>query len=144
MIFVTSPARNRELQCTTTFSKCPSAESSPRALVPLSSFYSLSLAQTHTLSLFPPPLFLLLLSQTHREPWNLSPPHRSRERKKEKEARERETGEREATGYQPSALHSPRAIEGPTWGHPMLVLGAVCSFLEQFCGHLSPKLDKVS
>ena len=33
--------------------------------------------------------------------------------------------------------------EGPTWGHPMLVLGAVCSFLEPFCGHLSPKLDKV-
>ena len=34
--------------------------------------------------------------------------------------------------------------EGPTWGHPMLVLGAICSFLEPFCGHLSPKLDKVS
>ena len=36
------------------------------------------------------------------------------------------------------------ATEGPMWGHPMLVLGALCSFLEPFCGHLSPKLDKVS
>ena len=26
----------------------------------------------------------------------------------------------------------------------MLVLGALCSFLEPFCGHLSPKIDKVS
>ena len=30
------------------------------------------------------------------------------------------------------------------WGHPMLVLGALCSFLEPFRGHLSPKIDKVS
>ena len=30
------------------------------------------------------------------------------------------------------------------WGHSMLVLGALCSFLEPFCGHLSPKIDKVS
>ena len=30
------------------------------------------------------------------------------------------------------------------WGHPMLVLGALCSFLEPFCGHSSPKIDKVS
>ena len=36
------------------------------------------------------------------------------------------------------------ATEGPWWGHPMLVLGALCSFLEPFCGHLSPKIDKVS
>ena len=26
----------------------------------------------------------------------------------------------------------------------MLVLGALCSFLEPFCGHLSPKIDKAS
>ena len=36
------------------------------------------------------------------------------------------------------------ATKGPMWGHPMLVLGALCSFLEPFCGHLSPKIDKVS
>ena len=36
------------------------------------------------------------------------------------------------------------STEGPMWGHPMLVLGAFCSFLEPFCGHLSPKNDKVS
>ena len=30
------------------------------------------------------------------------------------------------------------------WGHPMLVLGALCSFLEPFCGNLSPKIDEVS
>ena len=30
------------------------------------------------------------------------------------------------------------------WGHPMLVLGAVCSFLEPFRGHLSPNIDNVS
>jgi len=35
-------------------------------------------------------------------------------------------------------------IEGPMWGHPMLVLGALFSLLEPFCGHLSPKIDKVS
>jgi len=34
--------------------------------------------------------------------------------------------------------------EGPMWGHPMPVLGALSPFLEPFCGHLSPKLDKVS
>ena len=38
----------------------------------------------------------------------------------------------------------PLSTEGPSWGYPMLVLGAVCSFLEPFCGHLSPKNDKVS
>ena len=34
--------------------------------------------------------------------------------------------------------------EGPMWGHPMPVLGALSPFLEPFCGHLSPKIDKVS
>jgi len=34
--------------------------------------------------------------------------------------------------------------EGSSWGYPMIVLGAVCSFLEPFCEHLSPKIDKVS
>ena len=33
------------------------------------------------------------------------------------------------------------ATKGPMWGHPMLVLGALCSFLEPFCGHLSPNID---
>ena len=28
--------------------------------------------------------------------------------------------------------------------HPRVVLGAIGSFLEPFCGHLSPKIDKVS
>ena len=36
------------------------------------------------------------------------------------------------------------STEGPMWGHPMPVLGALSPFLEPFCGHLSPKLDKVS
>ena len=36
------------------------------------------------------------------------------------------------------------ATKGPMWGHPMLVLGALCSFLEPFYGNLSPKIDKVS
>ena len=34
--------------------------------------------------------------------------------------------------------------EGPSWGHFKVVLGAIRSFLEPFCGHLSPKNDKVS
>ena len=38
----------------------------------------------------------------------------------------------------------PPPTEGPWWGYPMLVLGAVCPFLEPFCGHLSPKVDKSS
>ena len=29
------------------------------------------------------------------------------------------------------------------WGHSRFVLGAIGSFLEPFCGHLSPKIDKV-
>ena len=33
---------------------------------------------------------------------------------------------------------------GPSWGHSRFVLGAIGSFLEPFCGHLSPKIDKVS
>jgi len=38
----------------------------------------------------------------------------------------------------------PSTTEGPMWGHPMPVLGALSPFLEPFCGHLSPKLDNVS
>ena len=34
--------------------------------------------------------------------------------------------------------------KGPMWGYPRFVLGAIGSFLEPFCGHLSPKIDKVS
>ena len=36
------------------------------------------------------------------------------------------------------------ATEGPSWGHSKVVLGAISSFLEPFCRHLSPKIDKVS
>ena len=35
-------------------------------------------------------------------------------------------------------------MRGPSWGHPNVVLGAILSFFEPFCGHLSPKIDKVS
>ena len=41
-------------------------------------------------------------------------------------------------------LDGGSSTEGPMWGHPMPVLGALSPFLEPFCGHLSPKLDKVS
>ena len=34
--------------------------------------------------------------------------------------------------------------EGPSWGHSKVVLGAIRSFVEPFCGRLSPKIDKVS
>ena len=33
--------------------------------------------------------------------------------------------------------------EGPLWGHSRCGLGAVGAVLEPFCGHLSPKIDKV-
>ena len=36
-----------------------------------------------------------------------------------------------------------RTTEGPLWGHPRCGLGAVGAVLEPFCGHLSPKIDKV-
>ena len=36
------------------------------------------------------------------------------------------------------------STEGPSWGHSRVVLGAIGSFLEPFCGYLSPKIDKVS
>ena len=42
-----------------------------------------------------------------------------------------------------TAVPSTTTTEGPMWGHPMPVLGALSPFLEPFCGHLSPKLDKV-
>ena len=36
------------------------------------------------------------------------------------------------------------ATEGPMWGHPRPVLGAVDPFLEPFRGRLSPNIDNVS
>ena len=37
-----------------------------------------------------------------------------------------------------------QATQTPMWGYPVFVLGAVCSFLEPFRGHLSPNVDNVS
>ena len=37
----------------------------------------------------------------------------------------------------------PLPTKGPMWGYPRCGLGAVGAVLEPFCGHLSPKLDKV-
>jgi hypothetical protein len=37
-----------------------------------------------------------------------------------------------------------QATQTPMWGHSRFVLGAIGSFLEPFCGHISPKIDKVS
>jgi hypothetical protein len=42
--------------------------------------------------------------------------------------------------WTPAAHTTP----GPSWGHPNVVLGAILSLCEPFCGHLSPKMDKVS
>ena len=39
---------------------------------------------------------------------------------------------------------APVPTRGPSWGHPRVVLGTIGAFLEPFCGHLSPKNDKVS
>ena len=36
------------------------------------------------------------------------------------------------------------ATRGPSWGHLLVVLGAILSFLEPFCGRLSPKVVKIS
>ena len=36
------------------------------------------------------------------------------------------------------------STKGPMWGYSRCGLGAVGAVLEPFCGHLSPKLDKVS
>ena len=35
------------------------------------------------------------------------------------------------------------STKGPMWGYPRLVLGALGSFLEPFCGHVLPKVDKL-
>ena len=35
------------------------------------------------------------------------------------------------------------ATKGPMWGYPRLVLGALGSFLEPFCGHVLLKVDKL-
>ena len=37
-----------------------------------------------------------------------------------------------------------RTTQSPMWGYPVLVLGAISSFLEPFRGRLSPKVDNVS
>jgi hypothetical protein len=37
-----------------------------------------------------------------------------------------------------------QSTKDPMWGYPVFVLGAVCSFLEPFRGHLSPNIDNVS
>jgi hypothetical protein len=36
------------------------------------------------------------------------------------------------------------STEGPLWGHSRFVLGAIGSFLKPLCGHLSPKVVKIS
>ena len=41
----------------------------------------------------------------------------------------------------PSIYHE--STKGPMWGYPRLVLGALGSFLEPFCGHVLPKVDKI-
>jgi hypothetical protein len=33
--------------------------------------------------------------------------------------------------------------KGPMWGYPRLVVGALGSLLEPFCGHVLPKVDKL-
>ena len=37
-----------------------------------------------------------------------------------------------------------RSTRGPAWGPPSVVLGTTVSFLQPFCGNLSPKIDTVS
>ena len=44
---------------------------------------------------------------------------------------------------QRARVGSRGATEGPSWGYPMAVLGAVFPSLEPFCGHLSPKVDEI-
>ena len=43
-----------------------------------------------------------------------------------------------------AVAHFVKTTKGPMWGHPVPVLGAISPLLEPFCGHLSPKIDKVS
>ena len=45
----------------------------------------------------------------------------------------------------PGAVVSQPAetTKGPMWGYPRLVLGALGSFLEPFCGHVLPKVEKL-
>ena len=37
-----------------------------------------------------------------------------------------------------------KPMRGPSWGHPRVNLETIGSFLEPFCGHISPNIDKVS
>ena len=46
--------------------------------------------------------------------------------------------------YEPASVEGLVTHKGPYVGYPVFVLGAVCSFLEPFCGHLSPNIDNVS
>ena len=38
---------------------------------------------------------------------------------------------------------APNTTKGPMWGYPRCGLGAVGAVLQPFCGHLSPKFDRV-
>ena len=49
-----------------------------------------------------------------------------------------------STGSRSAGGARGRSTKGPMWGYPRCGLGAVGAVLEPFCGHLSPKLDKVS
>ena len=55
------------------------------------------------------------------------------------------TNEDEAEAEAASAC-TPRtcSTRGPSWKHLLVVLGAILSFLEPFCGHLLPKVDEFS
>ena len=57
----------------------------------------------------------------------------------------RETNVRLSPNETTTVLRAPTAwsTEGPLWGHPRPVLGATDPYLEPFCGHLSPKVDKI-
>ena len=60
---------------------------------------------------------------------------------------QRLSGTKSGPGFQVTQLEllmSSISTKGPMWGYPVFVLGAVCSFLEPFRGHLSPNIDKVS
>ena len=43
----------------------------------------------------------------------------------------------------PPCPSRPKTTKGPMWGYPRLVLGALGSFLEPFCGHVLPRVDRL-
>ena len=74
-----------------------------------------------------------------------TPRERERERERERDGAYDASSELAACRVHGASVQGESwdSTEGPSGGYPSVVLGAIVSFLEQFCGHLSAKNDQI-